>query len=407
MSNGRRAGGNEILGQIVGERWDARKLARPAGESRGERNLVSGSVALCYGTRPQVIKASRVRRALGDVGPVFAIDTGQHYDYALNELLYDQLGVAPPDLCLEVGSASHAEQTAAILRAIEPVFRERRPRAVVVIGDTNSTLGCALAAAKLRIPVVHVEAGLRAADIHMAEELNRRAVDAVASVLCTPSAAATERMRRERPDASTIETGDVAYDVLLSRLGTLPDVRHLLPTAADAGYAFATLHRAELTDCPQHLVSVLTALGRLPLPVVLALHPRTRVALESARWPMPESPGLRMMPAVGYLESLALAAGARAVITDSGGVQREAYWLGVPCITVRTETEWTETVELGANRLIPPEEAGHGLAHAVAQALAAPRGWSRAAYGDGTAAPRIAAAVAALIAQSAVPAAAD
>jgi UDP-GlcNAc3NAcA epimerase len=114
-----------------------------------------------------------------------------------------------------------------------------------------------------------------------------------------------------------------------------------------------------------------------------------------------------MMPAVGYLESLALAAGARAVITDSGGVQREAYWLGVPCITVRTETEWTETVELGANRLIPPEEAGHGLAHAVAQALAAPRGWSRAAYGDGTAAPRIAAAVAALIAQSAVPAAAD
>lgn len=368
---------------------------------------MSGSVALCYGTRPQVIKASRVRRALADIGHVLAIDTGQHYDYALNELLYDQLGVAPPDLCLEVGSGSHAEQTAAILRAIEPVFLASRPQAVVVIGDTNSTLGCALAAAKLRIPVVHVEAGLRAADLQMAEEINRRVVDAVAAVLCTPSAAASERMRRERPDATTVETGDVAFDVLHSRSGELPDVGHLLPAAGRTGYAFATLHRAELTDSPTLLASVLASLGRLSLPVVLALHPRTRAALDAAGTTLPESASLRVVPAVGYLESLALAAGARVVVTDSGGVQREAYWLGVPCVTVRSETEWTETVDLGANRLVAPGEAGMRLAHAVSDALAAPRDWPRAAYGDGTAAPRIAAAVAALLTRdSAVSAAA-
>lgn len=356
------------------------------------------SVALCYGTRPQVIKASRVRRALQTVGKTLAIDTGQHYDYALNQLLYEQLEVAPPDLCLEVGSASHAVQTAAILRAIEPVFGEHCPSAVVVIGDTNSTLGCALAAAKLRIPVVHVEAGLRAADTHMAEEINRRAVDAVASVLCTPSAAATRRMRQERPDAVTVETGDVAFDVMRSQLDSLPDVAHLLPPGSAAGYAFATLHRAELTECPPRLAGVLASLGRLPLPVVLAMHPRTRAALEAAGLGVPSIPGLRIVPAVGYRESLALAAGARAVVTDSGGVQREAYWLGVPCVTVRAETEWTETVQQGANRLVPPDDAAARLAGAVAAALAAPRDWPRTAYGDGGAAPRIAAAVARLVA---------
>jgi UDP-GlcNAc3NAcA epimerase len=364
-------------------------VTRPADESRG--------IALCYGTRPQVIKASRVRRALAGVGQVLAIDTGQHYDYALNELLYRQLGVAPPDICLDVGSGSHAQQTAAILSGIEPLFQASRPGAVVVIGDTNSTLGCAFAAAKLRIPVVHVEAGLRAADAGMAEEINRRAVDAVASVLCTPSAAATARMRREHPDATTVETGDVAYDVLDTQIGDLPDVSELLPDGSGDGYAFATLHRAELTDEPDVLLGVLGALERLPLPVVLALHPRTRAALEGAGHRSLGGPALRVIPAVGYLESLALARGARAVITDSGGVQREAYWLGVPCITVRTETEWTETIELGANRLVRPADAAVDLPAAVRERITARHDWPRTAYGDGRAAPRIALAVASLL----------
>jgi UDP-GlcNAc3NAcA epimerase len=357
---------------------------------------MSGPVALCYGTRPQVIKASVLRRALGQIAPVAAIDTGQHYDYALNQLLYDQLGVAAPDHCLEVGSASHATQTAGILVRAEALYASIAPRLVVVIGDTNSTLGCAIAAAKVRIPVVHVEAGLRAADSLMAEEINRRAVDAIASLLCTPSTGATTRMRAEHPDAMVVETGDVARDVLLAQLGSLPDASGLVPGARQDEYAFATLHRAELTEQPERLVALLTALGALPIHVVLAMHPRTRAALEAGGHSVADRGALTIVPAVGYLESLALTRHARLVITDSGGVQREAYWLGVPCLTVRTETEWTETVEAGANRLLAPADSG-ALAAAVDERLGSPRGWSRDAYGAGDAGHRVASAVAGLL----------
>ncbi len=351
-------------------------------------------IALCYGTRPQVIKASVLRRALADIAPVLAVDTGQHYDYALNALLYDQLGVAAPDLCLEVGSAGHAEQTAAMLVRAEAVFRERKPLAVVVIGDTNSTVACALAAGKLRIPVVHVEAGLRAADTLMAEEINRRVVDSFAQLLCTPSASATARMRAEHPDAVVAETGDVAHDVLLAQQERLPDVGTLVPAEARDGFAFATLHRAELTDTPALLRGVLDALAALPLPVILALHPRTRAAMDAHGIADPSGRTLVVVPAVGYLESLALTRRARIVITDSGGMQREAYWLGTPCVTVRTETEWTETVALGANRLAPPRSPA-ALARAVSEQAAA-EGWDRNAYGRGDAAARIAGEVASL-----------
>jgi UDP-N-acetylglucosamine 2-epimerase len=347
-------------------------------------------IALCYGTRPQVIKASVLRRTLSRTGPVVAVDTGQHYDYELNQLLYEQLGVAAPDRSLDVGSASHAEQTAAILLRAEALLREVDPRVVIVIGDTNSTLGCTLAAAKMRIPVVHVEAGLRAQDALMAEEINRRAVDAVASLLCTPSAAATRRMRAEHADAVVVETGDVARDVLAGQLGSLPDVSHLAPS--DARYAYATLHRAELTDAPERLASLLRTLADLPVPVLLAMHPRTRAVLEASGHPVADSRALRIVPAVGYLESVALTKGASVVITDSGGVQREAYWLGVPCLTIRPETEWTETLETGANRLLPASDVAE-LAGAVRERLAQPRGWDRDAYGRGDAAERIAAAV--------------
>lgn len=362
---------------------------------------MTGPIALCYGTRPQVIKASVLRRELAAVGQVVAIDTGQHYDYALNQLLYDQLDVAPPDHCLEVGSASHATQTAGILMRAEALCVSLAPRVVVVIGDTNSTLGCAIAAAKLRIPVVHVEAGLRAHDALMAEEINRRVVDAIGSLLCTPSAAASARMRAEHPDAVTAETGDVARDVLLAQVGRLPGVPVPTPVPDAGPYAFATLHRAELTDDPSRLAAVLHALASLPLPVLLALHPRTRAALEAWGQPAVDRGTLTIVPAVGYLESLALASRARLVVTDSGGVQREAYWLGVPCITMRSETEWTETLDLGANRLLAPEAAGR-LAAVVADALAAPRSWNRDAYGKGDAAARVAGAVATLLRSGAV-----
>jgi UDP-GlcNAc3NAcA epimerase len=352
-------------------------------------------IALCYGTRPQVIKASALRGPLDRLGAVLAVDTGQHYDYELNALLYEQLGVRAPDVLLEVGSAGQAEQTAAILVRAEQAFLERRPRLVVVIGDTNSTLGCALAAGKLRVPVVHVEAGLRSRDALMAEEINRRMVDAFAAVLCAPSERAAARLRAERRDGIVSLTGDVAYDVLRAHLGRLPPA-----PAAGSPYCYATLHRAELTDRPEVLCQVLTALGGLDLPVVLPLHPRTRAVLEAAAPHLTRELGLDVVPPVGYLESLALTRAAAVVVTDSGGVQREAYWLGVPCVTLRRETEWEETVELGANLPLDPiAVAGLGAAvETQRRRWAAGPTWDRTAYGDGTAAARIAAAVQPLLA---------
>lgn len=348
----------------------------------------AGRIALCYGTRPQVIKASAVRRALAARHQVLAVDTGQHYDFALNELLYQQLGVAPPDCFLGTGSGSHATQTAAVMVRCEALLTEQRPQAVVVIGDTNSTLGSALAAAKLRIPVVHVEAGLAAADYLMAEELNRRATDAIARVLCTPSARATARMRAAHADATVVETGDVALDVLQAQLDRLPAVTHLRPPDGRP-YVYATLHRAELTDDVALLRNVLATLSTLEHSVILAMHPRTRAALEASGPAVESNGGLTVVPAVGYLESLALAHGATAVVTDSGGVQREAYWLGVPCVTLRRETEWEETLELGANRLLAPDQAPDLLQARLADAVAAAP-WDRSAYGRGDAATRIA-----------------
>ncbi len=333
------------------------------------------------------------------------MDTGQHYDHALNALLYEQLGVAAPDRFLEVGSGSHAEQTALILTRTEAALAEVQPAAVVVIGDTNSTLGVALAAAKGRIPVVHVEAGLRAADRMMAEELNRRAVDAIATLLCTPCATATVRMQAEHPDAVVAETGDVAFDVLQGVRQRLPDPATVIP-GLRVPYLFATLHRAELTDRPEVLGGVLRALGALPRPAVLAVHPRTRAALAANGFTEDRIGSLQLTPAVGYLESLALVRGAEAVVTDSGGLQREAYWLGVPCVTVRAETEWTETVAIGANALLAPAEAPTRLAETVAAQLARwPQGkrWTPDAYGNGHAADAVTTALRGILSPTAEP----
>jgi UDP-N-acetylglucosamine 2-epimerase len=353
-------------------------------------------IALCYGTRPQVIKAGVLRRRLETGYDVLAVDTGQHYDYELNALLYEQLGVRPPDATLEVGSAGHAEQTAALLVRAERVLEEHRPRAVVVIGDTNSTLGCALAAAKLRIPLVHVEAGLRADDLLMPEEINRRIVDAIAQVLCTPSARATERCRAERRDADVVQTGDVAYDALLAQADRLPAP----PVPGDGPFCFATVHRAELTDRPAVLRGLLQALASLDRPVLLALHPRTRAALQAAGIEPRFGGGLTVVPPVGYLESLALARAAEMVFTDSGGLQREAYWLGTPCVTLRRETEWRETIEEGANITIDPVEGAAELERAIAEHRRRWNGgtrWSRSAYGAGDAAGRIVASIEPLV----------
>jgi len=340
------------------------------------------------------VKAAALLDALTDVADVCAIDTGQHYDHALNGLLYAQLGVRAPDVFLDVGSADHATQTAAVMTRAAAAFAERRLDAVVVIGDTNSTLGGALAAAKLRLPVVHVEAGLRSDDLGMAEEINRRAVDAISTVLCAPSTAAAARLRCEGATGLVTCTGDVARDVLLRAERRAPAVAEIAgwPLTATAAYAFATLHRAELVDDARTLAHVVSALGALGLPVVLAAHPRTRGALD--RLAVAARGALHVIPALGYLETVAAIRTAAVVVTDSGGVQREAYWLGVPCVTMRTATEWTETVACGANRLVAPLDAASALAAAVAAQASAARHWARDAYGDGDAAARVARAIA-------------
>jgi UDP-N-acetylglucosamine 2-epimerase len=276
------------------------------------------------------------------------------------------------------------------------LLERARPAAMVVIGDTNSTLGAALAAGKAGIPVCHVEAGLRAQDARMPEEINRRLVDAIATLLCAPGPGSAARLGRERADAAVVNTGDVALDVLRMTESKLPAVAPLLPPSAASGYAFATLHRAELTGNPAQLAAVLEAMGALGLPVVLALHPRTRAVLVRAGEARTRIGAMTIIEPVGYLESLAFTRAASLVITDSGGIQREAYWLGVPCLTLRRETEWTETVELGANCLVPPESAARDLAGAAAGQMARWKsgpGWDRSEYGNGHAADRVVQAV--------------
>jgi UDP-N-acetylglucosamine 2-epimerase len=241
----------------------------------------------------------------------------------------------------------------------------------------------------MRIPVVHVEAGLRAADFMMAEEINRRLVDAISSVLCAPSAAAESRLRLEHVAGVVTVTGDIARDVLLRnapRVGPISEAPQW-PLGRGEPYVFSTLHRAELTDDAAKIRGVVGALGSLGAPVILAAHPRTRIALERHALldRLPRS--VHLLPPFGYLETLACIRDATAVVTDSGGVQREAYWLGTPCVTVRDETEWEETVRLGANVLVSPLRAAEELAAAVQTHVGCRSdGWQRDAYGAGNAA---------------------
>jgi UDP-GlcNAc3NAcA epimerase len=350
-------------------------------------------LALCYGTRPQVVKASVLLDALRARWPVIAIDTGQHYDFELNELLYQQLGVPRPDHFLEVGSNTPVQQTADAMTRTAEILRVRQPLAAIVIGDTTSTLGCALAATKEGIPVVHVEAGLRSSEPDLPEEANRRVVDVLASLLCAPSVAAAERLRSERAPGEIAVTGDVARDVLTRHLALAPAASGQEP------FALATAHRAALTSDRAALSALLAALGSVGLPVRLPLHPRTRDALQRYGLLSAIPPSVTVSAPLGYLEMIAAVRDAAVVITDSGGLQREAYWLGTPCVTLRGETEWVETVSAGANVLLPAHEAPAALTALVAERRRrrATAAWAPDAYGDGAAAARVADAVARML----------
>lgn len=343
------------------------------------------------GARPQFIKAAAVSRALArrrDVEEVL-VHTGQHFDKMMSAVFFEELGIHAPAYNLAIAGGGHGEMTGRMLEALERVLLDERPDWVLIYGDTNSTLAAALAASKLHIPIAHVEAGLRSFNMRMPEELNRIVADRLSTLLLCPTAVAMENLRREGTSNGVHQVGDVMYDValyfaraaeqhasLLDRLGLPPK-----------GYALATCHRAETTDNAAALEGVMSGLAEIArqLPVVLPLHPRTRARL--AEHALTERlSGVHLIEPVSYLDMVTLEKHAAVIITDSGGVQKEAFFYGVPCVTIRSETEWVETIEAGWNVLVGTD------ATAMKAAVESRNEWPRQhvqPYGDGDAANRI------------------
>jgi UDP-GlcNAc3NAcA epimerase len=303
------------------------------------------------GTRPQLIKAAALQPVLRRHHQDVCVDTGQHYDEAMAGSFFAELGLARPDHSLGIGGGGHAEQTGRMLLALEPILAESRPDAVLIYGDTNSTLAGALAAAKLGIPVAHVEAGLRSFDRRMPEELNRVVADHLSSWLFAPTPAAVANLAAEGIRAGVLEVGDLMQDLAARVSREVRDPGALAEIGArlglelrPGGYLLATVHRAENRDpgAMAAWTAILADAASPQRPVVLPLHPGTRAAMDAAGIGLPEN--VVVVEPQGYRTSLALQLHAAAVLTDSGGVQREAAWLGVPCLVLRGTTEWVETV---------------------------------------------------------------
>lgn len=321
---------------------------------------------LCVvGARPNYMKMAPIIRAFAAHDPALRsllVHTGQHYDSAMNDRLFADLDLPAPEVNLGVGSASHAVQTAEVMRRFEPVIDRYGARAVLVVGDVNSTLACALVAAKRQIPVIHVEAGLRSYDRRMPEEINRVLTDQLADVLYTTERSAHDNLAREGIDqARVVFVGNVMIDSLLASLPRAVPAEALLrgagldPQVLAAGYGVVTLHRPSNVDHPEVLGPLLEALRQIAhrLPLVLALHPRTRGNLERfGLLGRLDAPGMIVLPPQGYLEMLGLMSRAVMVLTDSGGIQEETTALGVPCLTLRENTERPITVEQGTNTLV-------------------------------------------------------
>ena len=339
------------------------------------------------GTRPQFVKAAPLHAELAKHIDLVVADTGQHYDHELSRVFNEELGLGEPDAHLAVGSGSHAEQTAAMLVGIERTALDLLPDAMLVYGDTNSTLAGALVAAKLGLPLAHVEAGLRSFDMRMPEEVNRVVCDRLSRLLFCPSDTAVQNLAAEGIVRGVELVGDVMVD-LARVFGPLASARSSYPAALglEAGsYALATVHRQANTEQPA-LGRLVEGLTRVEGPVVLPLHPRTREALQRAGLLATLERAVRVLPPLGYLDFTALLRAARVCLTDSGGAQKEAYLHSVPCVTLRDTSEWVETLQLGWNVLV-----GDDPAAIVAAAAAPPRGPTHPdVYGDGHATERIA-----------------
>jgi UDP-N-acetylglucosamine 2-epimerase (non-hydrolysing)/UDP-GlcNAc3NAcA epimerase len=346
------------------------------------------NVLTVVGNRPQFIKAAAVSAPLRRVHHELLIHTGQHFDEELSGVFFSELGLPSPDRELGIARGSNTSQTARMLGALEPVINEASPDAVLIYGDTNSTLAGALAAAQARVPVAHVEAGMRSFDRTMPEELNRVLADHASALLLCSSEVAVSNLRREGVRGEVELVGDVMVDVAL---GVQPNARERADLVRDrglepGGYVLATAHRSGNVDNPERLGQLVELLLAVPHPVLLPLHPRTHARLRSAGLfeRLQRSQRLTITPPLGYLELTALLCNASAVLTDSGGLQKEAYLAGVPCITLRNSTEWIETVETGWNVLVDLD---------VEAALAALERQVPAErphlYGDGHAAERV------------------
>ncbi len=326
----------------------------------------SAPVLCVVGARPNFMKIAPIMDAFAagpEPLPARLIHTGQHYDHSMKDAFFEQLGVPEPDVDLGVGSASHAVQTAEIMKRFEPVLDAERPAAVLVVGDVNSTIACALVAVKKGVPVVHVEAGLRSFDRGMPEEINRVLTDQISDLLFTTEADALDNLRREGIDASRVHfVGNVMIDTLRRNLERAESAARTLASIGngelfqgDAGYGLVTLHRPSNVDDPlvlRHLLETLRGIsGQLPL--VFPMHPRTLARVRAAGLEeLLDTPRIARLEPLGYLQMLGLMAGARLVLTDSGGIQEETTALGVPCVTLRENTERPITVTQGTNTVV-------------------------------------------------------
>ncbi|MFB6159828.1 MAG: non-hydrolyzing UDP-N-acetylglucosamine 2-epimerase [Haloferacaceae archaeon] len=356
---------------------------------------MTATVVSVVGARPQFVKAAPVSRALRRSHREVLVHTGQHYDEELSDVFFEELSVPEPAYDLGVGSGSHAGQTAEMMVGLHDVVEREAPDAVLVYGDTNSTLAGALVAAKSAPRLVHVEAGLRSNNWSMPEEVNRVLTDHCADLLFVPTETAVDNLRAEGVTAGVHRVGDVMYDALLAVRDHAVERSTVVERlgVTDGDYVLATVHRAGNTDDPDRLAAIVSALAATPREVVFPAHPRTVEALEEYGLRERASAALTLADPVGYVDFVRLLDGAAAVATDSGGVQKEAFYLDTPCVTLRNETEWVETVESGWNRLVGADEA------AIRRALDRPAVPDERpdVYGDGNAADRIARALAAEI----------
>lgn len=356
-------------------------------------------IVTIVGARPQFVKAAAVSRAIERWNAAPRVDgatrieeaivhTGQHYDANMSQVFFDELKIPAPKFHLGVGSGSHGKQTGAMLEKIEQVLFDERPDLLLIYGDTNSTLAGAVAAVKLHIPVAHVEAGLRSFNRKMPEEINRIVADSVSDMLLCPTETAVRNLSREGVTRGVHLVGDVMYDSVLFNTALAEGQSRILETLKlkSRGYLLATLHRAENTDEAGRLESIFAAFNASPLPIVLPLHPRTQKVMKGRS--ISVAPHVQIIDPVSYLDVLILEKHARGILTDSGGMQKEAYFFNVPCVTMREETEWVELVDAGANRLAGADSGR------IAEALSWAMDWRPSSdapllYGDGDAGGKI------------------